>query len=327
MSHVNVSTRDMSVARLVVFMIGCAAVSTSVLAQPTGDSAPRTAWGVPDVQGFWHLDTLTPLERPSGFESTPRVTGEEAAAFLQQRRDAFNRQYDAILSADFFAGRAGAADDIGVDPLLDGRTSLVVDPPSGRIPRTDVGQERLAASGAGFSTPPAGPEDRHLQERCLSVSAVPLAPIGFGMFPVMILQTPDHVVLYHEFINEAIIAPLDGRPALPANVGQLHGASRASWEGDTLVIESTNFDGRWTFQGSGPDLRVVQRLRRVSQDTLDYSFTVEDATSFTRPWTADYPFTLTDWTIYEYACHEGNRSMTLALQGTRAQEAAASNAR
>ena len=309
------------VARCLVLMGTALVVAVLARAQP-GDApgVPRTPWGAPDLQGTWILPTMTPLERTSGYEDRPRLTGAEAEEFLETRRSRIRRALDASLSADYELGDGGVTESIFDAPLLDGRTSLVVSPSNGRIPRTPVGEERAGLPSRRMRGIPEGPEDRAMDERCMMGGSLPLRG---SAFPAVIFQTPDHLVIHHEFVNATIVVPLDDRPALPAAIQQWTGASRGSWDGDTLVVESTNFDPRWTFQGSGAGLRLVQRLTRVDQDTLHYEYTVEDPESFTEPWSVAYPLTNSRAPIYEYACHEGNRSMPLLLSGARATEYAA----
>ena len=289
-------------------------------AQPADDTAPRTPWGTPDFQGTWSLPTMTPLERPAELEGTPRLTGADADAFLESLRSRIRRALDASLSADYELGDGGVTESIFDAPLLDGRTSLVVSPGNGRIPRTPVGEERAGLPSRRMRGIPEGPEDRAMDERCMLGGSL---PIRGSAFPGVIFQTPDHLVIHYEFVNGTIIVPLDDRPPLPGSIQQWLGASRGRWDGDTLVIESTNFDPRWTFQGSGAGLRLVQRLTRVDQDTIHYEYTVEDPESFAAPWSVAYPLTNMRSPVYEYNCHEGNRSMTLLLTGARAMEEAA----
>ena len=272
---------------------------------------PRTGWGAPDLQGMWTITTMTPLERPPGLEDTPRVAGLAAAAFIGLGKAAINRLLDEQLNADFL--------DIP-ETLLDGRTSLVVDPADGRIPRTTAGQRQWDTIGDILTTKvhADGPEDRTLSERCIVGGSLPVNPL----FGVRLFQTANHVVIHSEVFHEAIVVPLDGRAHLPQAIRQWNGNSRGYWDGDTLVVETTNFDPRWTFQGSGPDMRLVERFTRVDAVTLDYAFTVHDAASFTRPWSAEFPLTLTDTPAYEMSCHEGNRSMPLMLAGGRADDEA-----
>ncbi len=287
-------------------------------AQP-GEEAdpPRTPWGVPDLQGTWSLPTMTPLERPAGYEDRPRVTAAEEEEYLTTRRSRVRAGLARALSADFELGDGGVDQSIYDHPLLDGRMSLIVSPSNGRLPRTPVGRDRAGLPGRRMSGIPEGPEDRALDERCMMGGTMPLRG---SAFPGRIFQTPDHVVIHYEFVNATIIVPLDDRPQVSTAIQQWTGTSRGSWDGDTLVIESTNFDPRWTFAGSGSGMRLVQRLTRIDQDTMQLDYTVYDPESFTEPWSAAYPLTNTGEPIYEFACHEGNRSMTLLLNGARATE-------
>ena len=288
------------------------------LAQRGDESGPpRTPWGVPDLQGTWSLPTMTPLERPAGYEDRPRLTAAEEEEFLTTRRGRIRRGLAAALSADFELGDGGVDQSIYDAPLLDGRTSLVVSPVTGRLPRTPVGQDRAGLPSRRMRGIPEGPEDRAMDERCMLGGTLPLRG---SAFPPRIFQTPGHLVIHYEFVNSTVIVPLDDRPPVPADIRQWTGTSRGTWDGDTLVIESTNFDPRWTFQGSGAGLRLVQRLTRIDQDTMYLEYTVHDPESFTEPWSAAYPLTNTREPIYEYACHEGNRSMSLLLSGARATE-------
>ena len=287
-------------------------------AQPDGDAGPpRTPWGVPNLEGTWSLPTMTPLERPAEFEGRERLTAEEEAEFLARRRSGIRAGLARALSADFELGDGGVDQSIYDHPLLDGRTSLVVSPENGRTPRTEEGRYRVGMPGRRMSGIPEGPESRALDERCLMGGALPLRG---SAFPARIFQTPDHVVIHYEFINTTVTIPIDDRPAVSSRIPQWSGTSRGFWDGDTLVIESTNFDPRWTFAGSGAGMRLVQRLTRIDRDTMHQEYTVYDPDSFMEPWTADYPLTNTEEAIYEFACHEGNRSMTLLLNGARATE-------
>ena len=290
----------------------------AVSASAQTENAPRTAWGEPDLRGFWTIRTMTPLERPSGFEDTPTVTGEEARLFVEEQRQRTSQGLAAILSADYERGYGGAADGTSRYGLLDGRTSLVVTPLSGRIPRTAYGEQRLMEDTARLFVSPAGPEDRTLSERCIILGRGPL-PIN-PAHGVRLFQTPDHVVVYSELYHDSVIVPLGRRPARSDAIRQWLGDSRGYWEDDTLVVETTNFDPRWTMEGSGPNLRLVQRFRRVDPKTLAYSYTVIDEDAFEAPWSAEFPLTYTDEPPLEYACHEGNRSMALMLSGARAEE-------
>jgi hypothetical protein len=212
-----------------------------------------------------------------------------------------------------------------IDRVFDNRTSLIIDPADGRIPpMTAAGLARQAAADAAMLHP-AGPEDLSTALRCITWG-VPRLGGNFGSGPYsfyQIVQTPKTVVLLMEVAHEARIIPLDGRPHLPAGIRQWEGDSRGHWEGKTLVVDTTNFSANSFFMGSAGDLHLTERFTRVSPDMIRYEITVEDPTTWSRPWTAMLPLRRSDQNIYEFACHEGNDSVAGILSGERAQEAAA----
>jgi hypothetical protein len=203
---------------------------------------------------------------------------------------------------------------------------MIVDPPDGRLPpQTPAARQRAAARAAEAREHPAdGPENRSLQERCLAFNAGPPIQVGPYNNFVKILQFPGHVVINTEMIHDARVVPVtdgtDARPHAPAAVRLWLGDSRGRWEGDTLVVDTTNFTDKTAFRGTDANLHLVERFRRVDADTLIYEFTVEDATVFTRPWTARMPMKKVDVRLYEYACHEGNYALMGILRGARYQE-------
>jgi hypothetical protein len=222
--------------------------------------------------------------------------------------------------------------DSGTQVSATRQTSLVVDPPDGRVPAlTPAGQSRAAIAletGQGVSGVDVserrgfdGPEQRSLWERCVT-RGVPRLP-DFYNNNFLILQSPDYVVILMEMIHEARLIPLDGRPHLGPRLRQWLGDSRGRWEGDTLVVETTNFSEKTNFRGSGEGLHLVERFTRAAADTIVYEFTVEDSMTWTRSWTARIPMTRTDAPLFEYACHEGNYAMFNILAGARAQESTA----
>jgi hypothetical protein len=280
----------------------------------------------PNLEGVWSFATLTPFERPAELAAKPHFTDEEAARFeadVLSRNDRDRRDGGAAVDA-----ARGVADywfDRGTHvAIVNGRklTSLVVDPPDGRVPAlTPEGRARAAARDADNRAHPAdGPENRSLQERCLSFNAGP--PINLGPYNnyVQIFQTRDAVVVFTEMIHDARIVWTDGRPHAPAAIQSWLGDSRGRWEGDTLVVDTTNFTDKTNFRGSGPKLHLTERFRRVNATMLHYEYTVDDPDTFTRPWTAVLPMTKTDERIYEYACHEGNYALPNILRGARFQE-------
>ena len=271
-------------------------------------SAPaRTAWGAPDLQGVWNHGTATPLERLERHAGRERLTAAEIAEV-----DAAQRSTDGVGARRVVWWERG---------LSDGRTSLIVDPPDGRMPLTpEAAAELRARPPAGA----AGPEDRNLGERCIS-SGLPRLGGPYSQ-NVHIAQTPDHVLLLHEMIHEFRIVPLDGRPHLPGSVRLWLGDARGWWEGETLVVETTNIRDDQRFRGLPQgSMRLVERFTRVDAGTRRYEVTFEDPALWTRPWTAMLLMPPTDGPMFEYACHEGNDGMT-ALLATARLEASASAA-
>jgi hypothetical protein len=293
-------------------------------------TAPRTADGQPDLEGIWSNGTLTPLERPRDLAGKEFLTEQEAAEREKRLREE--------LSTDRRDG--GAEADVGRSynelwrergKVLQ-RTSLIVDPPDGRLPPLTLeGQKRAAARAEDRRR--RGPDpadswlDRNLAERCLTRGA-PKLPGGYNN-NFLIVQSRGYVMILQEMIHEARIIPLDGRPHVDQNIRLWMGDSRGHWEGDTLVVDTTNYNDKIISNsfnccpGSGSSLHVNERFRRVDANTIDYTYTVEDPTTYTRPWTASVPMERTDGPIYEYACHEGNYALPDILAGARAKEKAA----
>jgi hypothetical protein len=275
-------------------------------------SLSRTPWGDPDFGGVWNYATMTPFERPREWAEKDLLTPEEAAAFEQQtigRRANTNN----TAGPDWW--------DPGTNVMKDRRSSLVVDPPDGRIPPlTPDAQKRAAGRGRGGRGGPEAPEQLGLNERCLSwaTAGPPMVP-GVYNNNVQFVQTRADIVIFNEMIHEARIVPMDGRPH--GTIRRWMGDSRGRWEGQTLVVDTINFGSQVNYRGSSQNLHLVERFTRTGDRTLDYRFTVEDATVWTRPWTVDVPMTRIDAQIYEYACHEGNfRSVVGMLNGTLAQD-------
>ena len=280
---------------------------------------PRTAWGEPDLQGLWSYATVTPLERPVNQAGKDVLNGEEVAAVNNEARNGADRR-DGGAEADLARAYNAFWYDRGKST---GRTSLVVDPADGRLPSlTPAGRAKVAALAARGDSY-EGPEDRPLQERCITYHGVPPLPSGYNN-TYQIFQTPGYVAIVDENIHDVRGIPLDGRPHVGKAIRQWNGDSRGHWENDTLVVETTNYSPKTTFKfpTSGDTLRAVERFTRVAPDTIDYRFTIEDPAMYTRPWTVALPLAnLPDYVIYEYACHEGNYAIAHALSGARAQEA------
>ena len=296
------ASRGRGICRLAI--LGLLLILPGVTTAQTSE-VPRLPWGDPDLQGIYLYQTQTPLERPERFVDKAVLTPEEAAAYVAERHAIRNQ-----VSGDWdnFAG------------LINGRTSRIVDPPNGRLPSlTAAGQRRAETIGSPPNARSAdGPEDREKLERCILGRSVPFRGLFFDQ-RMQIVQTPDHVVLYDEF-GELRLVPLTDRPRLPESIRQWGGQSRGHWDRDTLVVETTNFNGRWSLEGAGPNMRLVERFVRTATGTLDYEFTVHDPESFASSWTVTFPFTPDPGPLYDWACHEGNHSMPLILSSARAEE-------
>jgi hypothetical protein len=295
-----------------------------VAALPLAAQAPRTPDGKPDLQGVWTSATLTPLERPADLGNKQFFTKEEAVEWTKQFLQNNNRdrrdgpaQVDVGRAYNEFWFSRGDA----VVPTL--RTSLIIDPPDGRIPAlTPDGQQRAAARAERQRLHPAdGPEDRSLAERCINwpVAGPPMIPGGYNN-NYQIVQGPGYVTIVVEMIHDVRTISTDGRPHLPATVRQWMGDPRGHWEGNTLVVDTTNFTDKTNFRGSGENLHLIERFTRTGPNQLMYEFTVNDPASFTRPWTVQIPMAKTDGPLFEYACHEGNYGMEGMLRGARQQE-------
>ena len=316
-----------------IALAGCLLVACAAHAQPTAGEPmpPRTSDGRPDLQGVWNFSTITPMERPSALAEQAVLTHEEAAALEAQRAQSRNYdQRDPDPAVDLVGAYNNFWYDWGTAVVSTRRTSLVVDPPDGRIPPlTPAGAERRKARSARPDVP-AGPEDLPFIERCYLGfnSGPPIVPSAYNN-NMQLFQTPDYVVILTEMVHEARIVPLDGRPPLPAALRQWLGDSRGHWEGDTLVIDTRNFFGETSFNpkgtriqnGSAANMHLVERFTRVDADTLLYEFTVDDPTTWTRSWTAAVPMQRGTGPIFEYACHEGNYGLVGMLSGARAEEA------
>src|SRR4051794_9292641 len=278
------------------------------------------------IEGTWNFSTLTPLERPPEFASRATITDAEAAAWVAQSLERNNRdRRDGGAGVDV----ARAVNDYWFDrgenlALNRGRrmTSLTVAPADGRLPpMTADAQNRLAATNTDNRTHPAdGPENRSLQERCLSFNAGPPMLPGPYNNIAQILEMPGFVVIFNEMIHDARVIPLDSRPRPAEHIQRWQGESRGHWDGPTLVIETTNFNPNTNVRGADEHLRLTERLTRVDPRTLHYEFTVDTPTAFTRPWTALLPMKQTTEAMFEYACHEGNHALMDILRGARYEE-------
>ncbi len=305
-------------------------------------TVPRTADGHPDLQGVWSNNSVTPMTRPTQWKDKARLTDaelQELQALIAQNADdggdaIFQNQVQLALNAK----EKGKFEQISYDKTTgnynqfwmagrdwDNRTSLIIDPPNGQFPPlTPAAAARRAAarpSNEAEDGPqrsiPAGPEDLPLGERCVSFGA-PRTGAGYNSY-LQIVQSRTAVVVLQEMAHDARIVPLDPRPELPGTVRQWLGDSRGHWDGDTLVVETSNYrDG---FMGSTPDVRVTERFKRASPNVINWVITVDDPKTWTQPWSFLVRLKRTNEQIYEYACHEGNYSMPGILAGARAQDA------
>ncbi len=328
---------------IAIGMLGPVSVSGQTQARTEADGTAewtlsRTADGHPDLQGFWTTQTFTPLERPEHLADKEFFTEEEAAELQQQltvegadplARSAFNLE-DAEARERTLDQTKRDASYVHYDnaiwlrtPVPKGlssrRTALITDPPDGRVPSlTPEAEQRAAAIRAARRQRGTfdGYETRPLSERCIvwPHSGPPMMPPAYNDIH-QIFQTSDHVVVFTELNNNSPrIIPLDARPAISDKIRQFPGDSRGRWEGDTLVVETTNFTDKTRFQGSSEALHVVERFTRVDADLILYEFTVDDPTSWTSPWSAEIPMVKTEGPMFEYACHEGNYDVKHILE-------------
>jgi hypothetical protein len=295
------------------------------MAQTKQWTAPRTPDGHPDLQGIWDFRSATPLERPARFAGREFMTADEV---VEYERLALARE-DGRPPDD---GRTEQSVhpawwlDYGKKVVKTARTSLIVDPADGKMPPLSAeGKARAEArrSAARAHGPADSYENRSLQERCITRGLPEVLLPGPYNNNLQIVQTPDYVVLFTEMIHDARVVPMDGRPHSPPNVRQWMGDPRGRWEGETLVVDTTNFTDKTTFRGSGANLHLVERFTRVDAETIEYRFTLEDPTTWTRPWTVAYPIVKTEGPIYEFACHEANYGLKDILTGARWEEKAA----
>ena len=313
-----------------------AAKTAKTTAAPKAWTPPRTSDGQPSLEGVWSNNSVTPLERPKQLAGRPYLTDEELAALKKRADELFNGDGDAAFGDSIFETvLANAAKFVSTDGRTgdynqfwlvardwDNRTSLIVDPPDGRLPPlTPQAQAKQSAGEAARQRPAAGPEDRSLSERCITFG-VPRLGAAYNSY-YQFVQTPQYVAIYQETIHDARIIPLDGRPHVEQNIRQWHGDSRGRWEGNSLVVDTTNYSPKSSLRGAAENLHVVERFTRVGPDTIRYEITVDDPTTWTKPWTAMIPLKRSDDLVYEYACHEGNVGLAGILSGARADERAA----
>ncbi|MCH7750480.1 MAG: hypothetical protein IH939_20560 [Acidobacteria bacterium] len=330
------------------FLVGVLNVIALVVLVPlgaAGQTTPRTPWGDPDLQGTYTNKTTTPLQRPEDLANREFLTEEEVANRERAALDRNEQLLQAAARRTTAGGNVGAYNNFWLDggTRPTGRTSLIFDPPTGRLPAMTPEAERIRTDARRARAEADTWEDLELNDRCMIWQAgPPMLPSAYNN-NFIFLQTPDYVAIQVEMIHDTRIIPLDGRSHLPSNVRQWNGDMRGHWDGDTLVIETTNLrrteanaaaaggdaillraaNGR-----SDDTVTVIERITRVDADTLNYQFTIEDPTTWTTPFSGEFPMRrlAADELLYEYACHEGNYSMEGILGGERALEQAAASA-
>jgi len=318
---------------IIIGLLAAAAVALApspVVAQTPARTAkawtvPRTADGQPDLRGDWSNASLTPFERPAEFAGKEFFTAEEAATFTKTMLDRSNRDRRGATPQEDVGGAYNEAwFERGTKVAPNLRTSIVVDPADGKVPPlTPAAREAAAARAAGQRGLPDGPEDFPLPVRCVlwPTAGPPMVPGPYNN-NYRIVQTRDYVAIDVEMIHDVRIIPVDGRPHISSAIRQWMGDSTGHWEGDTLVVDTTNFTDKTHFRGSDQNLHVIERFTRTGADTLQYRFTIDDPTAFTKPWTGEIAMGRAPGPLYEYACHEGNYSLANMLGAARTQEKA-----
>jgi hypothetical protein len=327
--------RFRSCALVATLVLGTFGRSPVVMAQgqiaaKKSSNPPRTADGYPDLQGVWDFSTITPVERPANLAGREFLTDQEIAEI--QKRAEVDATDDARYTRSNSTSAFGRAYNAwwwarGTKVVGTKRTSLIVDPRDGQIPPLTPAAQAREDARAQARLHPAGPEDFDLNDRCIVGfnSGPPMLPNAYNNL-FQLVQSRDHVVILNEMVHNARIVPLDGRPHIGPSIQQWVGDSRGRWEGNTLVVNTTNFpdDGlglmpSWGFRGGADEnLRLTERFTRLDADVLLYEFTINDPTTWTRPWSVALTMTKSHDKVYEYACHEGNHSLPNTLSAERA---------
>jgi len=332
-SLVSIGALVLGVAVLASTSVAGQAPASAVKAAPAAKAAPagkpytppKTPDGQPDLQGFWTNSTYVPLERPQGV-TKEFYTPDEAEEAIKKAAAREAEQTEPGTTADVHYDFSQFGLDRSQSTIARNlRTSLIVDPPDGKIPPLNAeGQKRTAERAAARKA--AGGQYDSVQNmpigsRCIIMggSGPPMMNAGYNA-NYQIVQSPGYVMILTEMIHDVRVIPLDNRPQPPSGVRQWTGVSRGRWEGNTLVVETTNFNGKNGFRGATENMKVVERFTRVSDDAIDYKFTVEDPATWDRTWTAEAPLAKTDGPIFEFACHETNYGIANILAGARAEE-------
>ena len=324
--------------RLLLSLVSIGALATAPLpgqapaAKAKNWTVPRTSDGHPDLQGIWNNATLTPMDRPAEFAGKATVSEAEARKYEKKDLETndIDREDSPLLARINGANAVGGYNNLFIDrgselARVDGvkRTSLIVDPPDGKAPpMTEEAKKRLAGMARNYNRYDSV-KDRPLAERCIvgfgSTSGPPMVPALYNN-NYQIVQTPDHVMILVEMVHDVRIIRMNGtHPS--SNVHLWLGDSIGHWEGDTLVVDTTNFTDQTLFRGSGENLHVIERFSRPDANTLLYRVTIDDPTTFTKKWTMEYPFVAAEGPVFEYACHEGNYAMPDILGGARKSDA------
>ncbi len=309
---------------LAVLVAALALTPFAAAAQSSAD-IPRTAWGDPDIGGVWDYASITPMVRPEKYGDREFLTEEEVAELeagaIERDRSAAEAPSTRAEKGD----RGGASShsfvwglELGTDYTEDRRTSRIIDPPNGRYPELTEWAKADAAMRYGFNddSPADDYTDRGYGDRCMAIHGMPISPLPYNSF-MQFFQTPDHVAIYSEAFGRWRIVPLDDRPH--GALRQWMGDTRGRWEGNTLVVETTNFSHYLQQAGSGRNMRsLVEKFTRVSPGIIRYDYTVDDPVKWVSPWTSSITFRKTDFPVYELACHEGNYAIANILRGARA---------
>ena len=311
---------------VVAIAVSCFVANGAFAQTPLG--SPRrgtTPWGDPDLQGTWSNLSAVPLERPAALANKPFFTRAEADEVEKNALATTLNNVSAQIATSGEFNEVWLESEKGRVPR-NLSTALVIEPPDGKIPYTPEGRARWEATPhltteriTGRALRTDSWEDRALQERCITSDTM-FYPNGFYNNYTQIVQAPGVVVIRVENMHDTRVIPLDQRPRLDANIKQWLGDARGWWEGQTLVVETTNFNSERRFHGTTENLRLVERFTRVDDDTIDYRLTVTDPETFTRPWTLENSLWRSDEQIYEVACHEGNIGLAAILSGARVQE-------
>ncbi len=337
MRHPQMCSRFACVAAASFALLGPPSVA---MAQPAGWTPPRTAEGRIDLTGVWANNAATPLERPDSLADKAVFSDEEVAQLRASAARLFGGGDDAAFADGVFnavladveknvSGDGGTGNYSSVwmvDREFENRTSLITDPPDGKLPaRTQEAEARIEAARARQREHPAdGPEDLSRQVRCITYGIPRVGGLGAGYNSYyQIVQTPTHLVMLGEMIHDARVIPIGAGAHAHDAIRLWHGDSRGRWEGDALVVETTNYSPKAAYLGSAENLHLIERFTLAGPGRLHYEITVTDPTTWTRPWTAMVPMSHSADPLFEYACHEGNIGMAGILAGARMDEAAA----